>query len=116
MHRIILSDSPFPISNILTQNKKLSNNSTSRGVRIWGILAQVITGDVCCSSSVPYMACIAHVVTGVWCDEVCICDAHVCTVLRLAGRVSFSTLAPVQSLTTGTQRRTETRILSPSSM
>ena len=32
------------------------------------------------SRSAPYMANIAHVVTGVWCGEVCICDAGVCTV------------------------------------
>ena len=32
------------------------------------------------SRSMPYMAYIAHVVTGVWCGEVNICDAHVCTV------------------------------------
>ena len=32
------------------------------------------------SSSVPYMAYIAHVVTGVWCGEVGLCDARVCTV------------------------------------
>ena len=32
------------------------------------------------SCSVPYMGYIAHVVTGVWCGEVGICDARVCTV------------------------------------
>ena len=36
--------------------------------------------------------------------------------LCLAGRVSFSTRAPVQSLTTANHKRTLTRILSPSSM
>ena len=30
-----------------------------------------------------YMAYIAHVVTGAWCDEVGICDTHVCTVCVL---------------------------------
>ena len=29
------------------------------------------------SHSMPYMAYIAHVVTGVWCGEVGICDARV---------------------------------------
>ena len=32
------------------------------------------------SRSVPYMAYIAHAVTGVWCGEVGICDARVYTV------------------------------------
>ena len=32
------------------------------------------------SRSVPYIAYIAHVVTGVWCGEVGICDVRVCTV------------------------------------
>ena len=56
------------------------------------------------------MAYIAHVVTGVWCSDVGICDARVCTVLCLAGRISFSTRVPVQSPTTANQRRTLTRI------
>ena len=49
----------------------------SRGVRTWRILAQVITFDFCC---VPYIACIAHVVTGVLSGEVGICYTCVCIV------------------------------------
>ena len=30
------------------------------------------------SRSVPYMACISHVLTRVWCGDVGICDARVC--------------------------------------
>ena len=71
---------------------------------------------IAATRSVPYMAYIAHVVTGVWCSDVSICDARVCTVLCLAGRVSFSTRVPVQSLTTANQRRTQIRILSSSSV
>ena len=57
--------------------------STSRGVRNWHILAQVIIGDfVTASCSVLYVAYIAHVVTGVWCVEVGICDARVCLAHR----------------------------------
>ena len=42
---------------------------TSRGVRTWRILAQVITSDFFAASrSVPYMAYIAHVVKE--CDAV----------------------------------------------
>ena len=41
--------------------------------------------------SMPYMAYIAHVVTGVWCSIVSICDARVCTALCLAGQVSLAT-------------------------
>ena len=48
----------------------MGNYSTSRGVRIWRILAQVITSDFAASRSVPYMTYIAHVVTGVWCGKV----------------------------------------------
>ena len=62
------------------------------------------------------MSYIAHVLTGVWCSEMGICDARVCAVLCLAYRVSFATRAPVQSLTTANQRRTQTRTLSSSSM
>ena len=62
------------------------------------------------------MAYIVHLFTGVWCSDVGICDSRVCTVLCLAGRVSFSTRVPVQSLTTANQRRTYTRILSPISI
>ena len=65
------------------------------------------------SRSVPYMAYIAHVVTGVWCGEVGICHARVCTVLCLAGRVSFSTRAPVQSLTTSNQLMLISDAISP---
>ena len=43
-----------------------------RGVRTWIILAQVITGDFAASRSVPYMAYIARVVTGVWCGDLVI--------------------------------------------
>ena len=44
-------------------------------------LAQVITGDFATSRSVLYMACTTHVVTGVSCSDVSICDASVFTVL-----------------------------------
>ena len=51
--------------------------STSHGVRTWRILAQVPLVIFAASRSVSYMAYIAHVVTGVWCGEVGICDARV---------------------------------------
>ena len=61
-------------------SKDVGNYSTSRGVRTRRILAHVITDDFAASRSVPYMAHIAHVVTGVWCGEVGICDVRVCTI------------------------------------
>ena len=61
----------------------------------------------CRFSQLFYMACTAHVVTVMWCRL----GGHVrCPcVYRLppAHRVSFSTRAPVQSLTTVNQRRTD---------
>ena len=66
----------------------MGNYYTSRGVRVWSILAQVILAQVAhvifaASRSVPYMAHLAHVVTensGMWYDKVGKCDARVCTV------------------------------------
>ena len=49
-------------------------------MRTWRILAQVIAGDFAASRSLPYMADVAHVVTGMWCGVVGICDARMCTV------------------------------------
>ena len=54
--------------------------STSRGVRTWRILAQVIKMIFAAPRSVPNMTYTAHVVAGVWCGEVSVCDARVCTV------------------------------------
>ena len=41
--------------------------------------------------SVPYMACIAHVVSGVWCGVVGICDARVCVLfVSSSSRIIFN--------------------------
>ena len=94
----------------------IGNYSTSRGVETWRILAQVITCDFCCfSQRVPHgvhSPCSHRSVVRWGWHMRCPCVYCLC----LAGQVSFSTRAPVQSLTTVNQRRTETRILSPSSM
>ena len=71
--------------------KDLENYYTSCGVRTLRILAQIVVGDFAASHSVPYMAYIAHAVTGVSCGKVSICDTRVYKCLCLAGRVSFST-------------------------
>ena len=42
------------------------------------------------SRSVPYMAYIAHVVTGVWCGEVGICDARVVLFLSSRSGIVFN--------------------------
>ena len=69
--------------------------------------SHVITVIFAASRSVPCMAYIVHVVTGVLCGEVehmrCPCVDCLC----LARRSSFSARAPVQSLTTVNQRRTD---------
>ena len=41
------------------------------------------------SCSVPCIAYIAHVVTEVWCGEVGICDARVCTVVSSRSGIVF---------------------------
>ena len=87
-------------------DKDVDNISTSRRVRTLRILAQVITGDCASSRSVPYMAYLAPVVRGVWGGEVAYMQYSCLFCLCTAGRVSFSTGAPVQSLTTVNQRRT----------
>ena len=74
----------------MTVGKDVGNYSTSRGVRTWRILAQVITGDFAASQSVPYITYIAHVVTGVLCVEVGICDAHVCSVVFSDSGIVFN--------------------------
>ena len=51
----------------------MADYSTSREVRTWRILAQAVTGDFAASRSVPYMAYIAHVVTGVWAYAIPVC-------------------------------------------
>ena len=86
--------------------KDVGNYSTSRGVRTWRILAQVIICDFCYYSQHAIHGVHSHVVTGVWCGEVGICDKPCVYCLCLAGRVLFSTRAPVQLLTTANQRRT----------
>ena len=97
----------------LTACKDLGNSFTSRGVKTWRILAQVITGDLPASRSVHYTVHIAHVLTGVWYGDVG-CPFVYC--LCLARQILFSTRAPVESLTTANQRRAYIRIVSPSSM
>ena len=57
-------------------------------MRTWHIIAQVIACDFSASSSVPYMAYISHVVTGVWCGEEEICDDRVC-VLFVSSRLDI---------------------------
>ena len=60
---------------------------------------------------------LVHVITEGVVRGVGTCDARVRTVcVQHVGWVSFSTRAPAQALTTTNQRRTQTRILSPSSM
>ena len=81
-------------------------------MRTWRILAQVITCDFCCFSQRAlhgvHSPC-SHRSVMRWGGHMrCPCGYCLC----LAGRVSFSTRAPVQSLTTANQRRTQTRILS----
>ena len=44
------------------------------------VLALIISVMRSASRSMSYMAYIVNVVTGMWCDEVGICDAHMCTV------------------------------------
>ena len=62
-------------------HNSLCNYSTSRRVRSWRILVHVITWDFCCfSQRAAQRAYIAHVVTGVWCDGVDMCEARVCAV------------------------------------
>ena len=80
------------------------------------ILAQVITCGFCCFSQRAlhgvHSPC-SHRSVVRWGGHMrCPCMCCLC----LAGPVSFSTRAHVQSLTTANQRRTYTRILSPSSL
>ena len=42
------------------------------------------------SRSVPYVAYIAHVVTGVWCGGVDMCDARMCAVLCSRSGIVFN--------------------------
>ena len=42
------------------------------------------------SRSVLYMAYIAHIVTGVWCGEVGICDARACTFVSSRSGIVFN--------------------------
>ena len=94
----------------------MDNYSSSRLVRTWRILAQVIICGFCCFSQralhgvhSPY----SHRSVVQWVGHMpypCVCC------LFLAGRVSFSTRAPMQSLTTVNQRRTKNCFLSHSSM
>ena len=51
---------------ISLDGKDVGSYCSSRGVRTWRALPQVISGDFFSASrSVPYMAYIAHVLTGV---------------------------------------------------
>ena len=84
------------------------NSSTSRGMRICSILAQVITGGFCSFSHRAiygiHSRCIHKCVVRLCGHMRCPCVCVYC--LCLVGRVSFSTRVPVQSLTTVNQRRT----------
>ena len=90
--------------------KDVGNYSTSRGVRTWRTLAQVITCDFCCflqrAIHGAHSPCSNRNVRG----ELGICDARVYTVCVKHVGDRFSTRAPVQSLATAIQRRTKTRI------
>ena len=96
--------------------KDVCNYSTSRRMRTWRILDQVITCNFCCISQRAL-----HGVHSPCCHRSVVqwrghmrwpCVYGLCPL----GRVSFSTQAPVQSLTTVNQRSTLIRILSHSSM
>ena len=50
------------------------------------------------SQGVPYMACTAHVVTGVWCGEVGICDARMC-VLFVSSKSSIVFITTAGAIT-----------------
>ena len=57
----------------------VGNYSTSHGVSTWCNLVQAITDDFFCFSQLALHG--VHIPCGdVWCGEVGICDAHVCTV------------------------------------
>ena len=86
--------------------KDVGNYSTSRVVKTWRILSQVITCEFCCFSQRAlhgvHNPCSRRSVVRWGGHMRCPCAFCLC----LAGRVSFSTRAPVQSLTTANQRRT----------
>ena len=85
-------------------------------MRTWRIQAQVIACNFCCFSqrALHGLHNLCNHRNVVQWGGYMRCPCLYC--LYLAGRVWFSTQAPVQSLTTANQRRTLTRILSTSSI